>query len=86
MNMQMPEMDGFEATREIRKEERAYNVRIPIIALTAHTKGGEETTRMMEAGMDEQIEKTSMVKSILETITRIDRLTATKQLDDRSRV
>ncbi|KAK9930708.1 hypothetical protein M0R45_027737 [Rubus argutus] len=45
MDCEMPEMDGFEATREIRKEEKSYHVRIPIIALTAHTRGGEETRR-----------------------------------------
>ncbi|KAM5576019.1 histidine kinase CKI1-like [Rosa sericea] len=75
MDCQMPEMDGFEATREIRKEEKSYNVRIPIIALTAHAKGGEETRRMMEAGMDEHLEKTSIMTSLRETLAKIDHST-----------
>ncbi|XP_050378586.1 histidine kinase CKI1 [Argentina anserina] len=75
MDCQMPEMDGFEATREIRKEEKSYNVRIPIIALTAHAKGGEETRMMMEAGMDEHLEKTSIVTSLGETLAKIDSIT-----------
>lgn len=71
----MPEMDGCEATREIRKEEKLYNVRIPIIALTAHEKGGEETRRMMEAGMDEHLEKTAITTSLVETLAKIDQST-----------
>ncbi|KAL6177058.1 hypothetical protein ACLB2K_053690 [Fragaria x ananassa] len=75
MDCQMPEMDGCEATREIRKEEKLYNVRIPIIALTAHEKGGEETRRMMEAGMDEHLEKTAITTSLVETLAKIDHST-----------
>lgn len=74
----MPEMDGFEATREIRKEEKSYHVRIPIIALTAHTRGGEETRRIMEAGMDEHLEKTSIVTRLGETLRKIDHTTSTR--------
>lgn len=52
----MPEMDGYEATRLIREEERKYGVHIPIIALTAHTSG-EEAKKTIEAGMDYHLSK-----------------------------
>ncbi|XP_062019227.1 histidine kinase CKI1-like [Rosa rugosa] len=70
MDCQMPEMDGFEATREIRKVEKTHHVRIPIIALTAHTPG-EETRRMLEAGMDDYLSKPLEKDRLLETMGRL---------------
>jgi CheY-like chemotaxis protein/two-component sensor histidine kinase len=49
MDVQMPEIDGIEATRRIRTSERRY--RIPIIGLTAHT-GSVVRKRCLDAGMD----------------------------------
>ncbi|MED6176783.1 hypothetical protein PIB30_091563 [Stylosanthes scabra] len=68
MDCQMPEMDGFEATREIRKIEKRYeNVRIPIIALTA------ETDKMsIDAGMDFHLEKPIKRHNFLEAIRYIN--------------
>ncbi|KAJ8560429.1 hypothetical protein K7X08_022289 [Anisodus acutangulus] len=51
MDCEMPEMDGFEATKCIREEEARYGIRIPIIALTAHTEK-EEIDKIFQAGMD----------------------------------
>ncbi|PQM33475.1 histidine kinase CKI1 [Prunus yedoensis var. nudiflora] len=71
MDCQMPIMDGFEAAREIRKEEKSYDVHIPIIALTSHEQG-EETRRMIEAGMDHHLTKPLKLDRLLETIRYID--------------
>ncbi len=56
MDVQMPGMDGIEATRAIRRLEATSDARVPIVALTAHVMKGDRE-RCLEAGMDAYVRK-----------------------------
>ncbi|CAL9246969.1 unnamed protein product [Arabidopsis halleri] len=53
----MPNMGGYEATREIRKVEKSYGVRIPVIAVSGHDHGSREARETIQAGMDAFLDK-----------------------------
>src|SRR5207244_2996791 len=55
-DMQMPEMDGFEAVARIRTVEKVRGARIPIVAMTAHALVGDQQ-RCLDGGMDGYISK-----------------------------
>ena len=67
MDVQMPEMDGFEATAGIRHLEQTTGSHVPIIALTAHAMKGDRE-RCLRAGMDGYIVKPMKPEEILTVI------------------
>ena len=69
MDVQMPEMDGLEATMKIREKEAGLS-HIPIIAMTAHAMKGDRE-KCLEAGMDEYVSKPIRAKELFETIDKI---------------
>ncbi|MCX5883485.1 MAG: response regulator, partial [Deltaproteobacteria bacterium] len=70
MDVQMPEMDGFEATRQIRNFESANpNRQIPIIAMTAHAMQGDRE-RCMDAGMNGYVTKPVSPQTLAETLNK----------------
>ena len=74
MDVQMPEMDGFEATAKIREHEKSTGKHIPIIAMTAHALKGDED-RCIEAGMDGYVSKpirTNELYAALEKVVKKD--------------
>jgi two-component system, sensor histidine kinase and response regulator len=69
MDVQMPEMDGLEATRQIRAWEEESGVHIPVIAMTAHAMQGDRE-RCLEAGMDDYVTKPLQPKVLFSAIDR----------------
>jgi CheY-like chemotaxis protein len=67
MDVQMPEVDGCEATRRIRAAERATGGHVPIIALTAHAMEGDQE-RCLEAGMDTYLTKPIQSRELFRVI------------------
>jgi CheY-like chemotaxis protein len=70
MDVQMPEMDGFEATKLIREKEGAGGTHLPIIALTAHTMQGDEE-RCLSSGMDGYVSKPIQLAELFSVIESV---------------
>ena len=82
MDVQMPEMDGFEATRIVREKEGPSGNHLPIIALTAYAMKGDPE-RCLAAGMDAYISKPLQVTELYAAMERFypSRASAEKPVD-----
>jgi CheY-like chemotaxis protein/HPt (histidine-containing phosphotransfer) domain-containing protein len=70
MDIQMPEMDGLEATMTIRNQERVQGTHLPIIAVTAHAMQGDRE-RCLQAGMDGYVSKPIRPEELFQAIEHL---------------
>ncbi|MDI6698316.1 MAG: response regulator [Candidatus Saccharicenans sp.] len=69
MDVQMPEMDGLEATRKIREREKVGNKHLPVVAMTAHAMKGDRE-KCLDAGMDDYLAKPLYPEELYRVIER----------------
>ena len=84
MDIQMPHMDGYEATRAIRRMERPDAGRIPILAMTANAFD-EDRQRALEAGMNGHIAKPIEIPKLMDALYRLLAEPKTAPAKDRRR-
>ena len=70
MDVQMPEMDGLDATAAIRRQEQETTTHVPIIGLTAHAMRGDRE-KYLAAGMDDYVSKPLSAEKLFEAIDRV---------------
>jgi CheY-like chemotaxis protein len=70
MDVQMPEMDGYEATRIIREMEQTRGGHLQIVAMTAHALD-RDRERCLAAGMDGYLTKPIRMERLLEVLERV---------------
>jgi len=88
MDCQMPEMDGYDATRAIREDERVRGGRVPIVAMTAAAMQGDRE-RCLAAGMDDYLAKplrSAEVRTAVERWVHVDPEAVTAATADRPSV
>lgn len=67
MDVQMPEMDGFHATQELRRREQTTGLHIPVVAMTAHTMKGDREN-CLAVGMDDYLCKPIRARDLNEML------------------
>ena len=70
MDVEMPEMDGLDATESIRDAKADTGAHVPIIAMTAHAMKGDRE-RCLEAGMDDYIAKPIRGEHLIEVLRKV---------------
>ncbi len=70
MDIQMPIMDGYEATRQIRALEDSERASVPIVAMTANAFD-EDRQKAMEAGMNGHVAKPIDIPKLMDTLKEI---------------
>jgi CheY-like chemotaxis protein len=69
MDIQMPKLDGIQATEAIREHERSTGEHIPIIAMTAHALSGDEE-EILKHGFDDYVSKPFELHDLTDAISR----------------
>ena len=81
MDVNMPYMDGYSATRNIREKEKNMDYRTPIIAMTAYALKGDRE-KCLEMGMDDYISKPINLNQAMELIEKYVKVIESKKVED----